>query len=1036
MRLIAVSLFLALIGKVDAFVFSEFMAVNDAAHADAAGEFDDWVEIYNPEDAPRDLGGLYLSNDRDDPSLWQVPEDTVVAPLGHLLIWLDNDPEQGPLHAPFRLSGSRGVLILTDRDGATVLDEIEFPAQHPDIAFGRETPQSDTATFLLNPTPGEPNDPTGVSSLGGVRYSRPAGVFHEPFEVTLSTETEGGVIRYTTNGREPSIFNGTTYSEPFTISESMCLRAHVQVGGKVVSPLETQIYLAVDDAVHAFDSNLPVVLIDSRGHDFSKDTSLSMGFPQSPVCSTFFDTTADGRAAVAAEPQHVGRAGMNVRGASSRGWPKKQYKFETWGELDEDRDVPLLDLPEDSDWILAAPYFDKSLMRNEITFRWWEKLGYYSPRTRFIELFVDMDGDARFTMDDYQGVYVLTEKIKASAERLDIDDESYIVEATNVNQHWTSSTGIRLKYVEPRDGEDAPERKQAVRDHYNAVEQAVLADDQDYRSRLAVDSHIDYDIMRELSRNIDGASTFLSLDASGKVQMGPLWDYNQAYGLTRLFAPVPGWRTDGWNESYMTNGAHWMKWWNQLDEDPEYQQQWEDRWVELRQGVFTNEALLGDIDAIAALLDEGAQRNFERWDALGKAVWSTGGSTRADPGEGERDTYAKEVAFVRDWLTARLEWIDSQVPSPPGFNTNGGAVPEGFALEMHPGSGFKPSAGNVYFTLDGNDPRDPGGAINPEATVYTESIPLSSDSVVSARTRSLFGGWSTLRRATFLVGTEPVSSTNLTVSEIHYNPKGSDDLEFVELVNRGQTPVDLSDVKIQGAIEFTFPARSLGPGDVILVVEDRKAFVEHYQIDEDLVAGQWVGALSNGGEELVVLAPTGEPILTFSYDDRDGWPPSADGQGASLERVSIASDDLGDAGAWRASGLAGGSPGTLNGDSDALSYTHWQAGFGQDWTSNVAEDPDEDGYVNLVEFAFGTSPLERSDIPKVTVRKQGESLELAHPKTSERQVEITLESSPDLLAWDPVETVDREDGVSEVTLRSFPPASVQLYLRLRVSLVK
>ncbi|MDB4808549.1 CotH kinase family protein [Verrucomicrobiales bacterium] len=1040
MRSFLVFLLLFNIGlaRSSAFVITEFMAINDALHADEQGEFDDWVEVYNPEDAPQDLGGLYLSNDREDPTLWRLPGDTVIAPLGRLLIWLDNDPEQGPLHAPLRLSGAGGVVILTDRDGETLLDEIEYPAQHPDIAFGRAAPEAEATIFLLRPTPGEPNDPTGVFAIGGVNYSRPAGVFNEAFEVTLSTETEGGVIRYTTNGREPSIFNGTTYTEPFTISESMCLRAHVTVGGQVVSPLATQIYLLVDDDVSNFDSNLPVVLIDSRGYDFSQDTS--PGFPQSSVCSVFFDAEENERASVKAEPCHVGRAGMNVRGASSRGWPKKQFKFETWGELDEDRDVALLGLPADSDWILAAPYFDKSLMRNEITFRWWEKLGYYSPRTRFIELFVDMDGDERFTMDDYQGVYVLTEKIKSSADRLEINEDGYILEATNVNQHWTSATGIRLKYVDPREGEEVPDRKQAVREHYSMVEQAVLNDDfqdptEGYRKHLDLPSHVDYDIMRELSRNIDGASTFLSLNDAGKVQMGPLWDYNQSYGLTRLFDPVPGWRTDGWNGSYMTNGGHWMKWWDQLDEDPEYQQQWEDRWVQLRQGVFTNEALLGDIGAIASLLDEGAQRNFERWDALGKAVWSTGGSTRADPGEGERDTYAKEVGFIREWLTARLEWIDSQVPSPPSFNQNGGAVPAGFDLEMNPGTEFKGFTGSVYYTVDGSDPRESGGTINTQASVYGAVIPLSEDTIVTARARSLFGGWSTLRRATFLVGTESSSSSNLTVSEIHYNPEGADDLEFVELVNRGQVPIDLSNVQIQGAVDFTFPTRSLGPNEVILVVEDQEAFLAHYQSDEFLVAGQWEGALGNGGEEVVITTPSGEPILAFAYDDSEGWPTMADGTGASLERISITSDNLGEASAWRASAQTGGSPGLVGESRPALSYADWQASFGEDLMGDPAADPDGDHYANLIEFALGSSPIDRSAFPSIKVQRNENTLEIVHPKTSERKVVITLESSVDLIEWSEVEMVTQEESAAGVVLRSGEMQDLEgLYLRLRISL--
>lgn len=477
-----------------------------------------------------------------------------------------------------------------------------------------------------------------------------------------------------------------------------------------------------------------------------------------------------------------------------------------------------------------------------------------------------------------------------------------------------------------------------------------------------------------------------------------------------------------------------MKWWNQLDEDPEYRQQWEDQWVELRQDVFTNEALLGDIEAIAALLEEGAQRNFERWDALGKAVWSTGRSTRADPGKSERDTYAKEVAFVREWLTGRLAWIDSQVPSPPSFNQNGGPVPTGFSLEAEPGSGFKASSGSVYFTLDGSDPREPRGTIDTKATVYGEPILLSEDTVVTAQTQSLFGNWSTLRRATFLVGTEHASSTNLTASEIHYNPEGSDDLEFVELVNRGQAPLDLSKVQIQGAVKLTFPTRSLAPNKVVLIVENQEAFLAHYQIDKSLVAGQWAGALSNGGEEFTITTPSGEPILTFAYDDSDGWPSMADGKGASLERVSISSDNLAEASAWRASAQSGGSPGLIGESCPILSYAEWQASFGEDWMGDPAADPDGDDYPNLIEFALGTSPIDRLAFPSIEVQWKENTIEITHAKPDERQAEITLESSDDLTQWVEVEMVNREESAAGVTLRSNKMLDSEgRFLRLKIS---
>ena len=875
-------------------LMTEFMAVNKGTLADEAAEFDDWVELFNATDEPVDIAGFYLSDDPDDATLWQIPPapngETIIPPEDYLIVWSDNDSDQGALHGPFKLASEGGVVSLSDPSGAAI-DSIAYPAQHPDIAFGRTSIEGDTFSFLLAPTPGETNESTGVSQVGGVTFSKEAGVFREPFQLTMETVTEGSSIKYTTDSKEPGLFAGATYAGPIEIGSSTTLRAGVFVGGQRISPLQTQIYLAMDSELAAFESNLPVVLIDSRGHDFARDTSLGTEFEQSPVASAFFDGEGEGRTSLTTAPSYLGDAGMHVRGASSREWPKQQFRFETWGPSYEDRAVGLLGLPADADWILAAPYFDRSMMRNHLTFRWWEALGYESPRTEFFELFLDQDGDGRFTMADYQGVYVLTETIKRTNDRLDIAslkaneegsfDGDYAIEATNVNQHWVSQKGTRLKYVEPREAELVPEVEAWIRNHFNDLEATVFSDDFEQSAEiLDVPSHVDYDIMRELSRNIDGASTFLSF-REGKVHMGPLWDCNQAYGLTRLFTPNPGWMTDGWNVEYMLQSAHWMKWWDHLENDPNYQTAWEDRWVELREGALSDERLLGAIDATASLLAESAERNFERWDILGKAIWVTGGFTRADPGEAERDSFAKEVAYVKDWLTARLAWIDSKVSSPPSFSPAGGAaVPDGFVLEIGQTEGFKPFGGTFYYTTTGRDPRLSGGGLNEAAIGYQEPFALTKTVTVSARARSIFGKWSSLRRATFLVGTEPASASNLTLSEFHYNPKGSDATEFIELANRGDRAIDLTGVRLAEAVEFTFGRRALEPGQVVLVVEDPDVF----STDDPSVAGAWEGRLANGGETILILSAMGEEILTLQYGAEGDWPGKADGLGVVSAR--------------------------------------------------------------------------------------------------------------------------------------------------------
>lgn len=974
-------------------VVSEILASNQAVLADPEGEFDDWVEIYNSEGTDLDLRGYFFSDDPEEPTKWRIAgEEAVMVPAGgYLLLWLDGDTEAGPTHLPFRLKAKGDFFLLTAPDGVTALEEIALPLQHADISYGRTTGGGETFRYLINPTPGAANDPLGVNVLEGLTFSEGAGTFVDPFDLSLATTSTGATIRYTLDGSLPTESNGEDFAASLNVSLTSCVRAALFLGARRISPVETRIFLALDSSLASFDSNLSIMMLDSQGYDFSGNTDPRTDYPATSVCAGIFEAPEGGRAAVTDDPQFMGRAGMNVRGASSKVWPKKQFKFETWDEDDNDRDVSLLGMPADSDWILHAPYFDKTLMRNQFVYHWWEELDYYSPRSRYVEVFVNPNPNEAFSMDHYQGVYLLMEKIKRSPDRMDVTklDETntaaaeitggYIAQATNINENWVSSQSTRYKYVEPSEDDGFTAQKTWLRNYVQAAENSVFAanfadPENGYAKYLDVPSQIDYDIMRELSRNADGASTFFSIDRGGKLKMGPLWDYNQALGLSSLTASGYGnsYDTFGSNRYYM-RANHWISWWDKLDDDPNYQRAWNDRWVSLRENTFTSDQLLGHIDSTAALLEEAQMRNHDKWDILGKAVYVVNGKTRADPGDLGRDTYAKEVAYLRDWVEARLLWLDSQVPSPPDFNQNGGSVPVGFNLEMSEGTEFQAFPGLVHYTTDGSDPAAPGA----EASVYTIPLTLNVNAHILARTQNeTEGTWGALREATFLVGTQPADSAGLVISEIHYNPDGSDDLEFVELTNRGSVSINLTGVQLSTAVEFTFGAIELKPGGSVLIVEDEAAFSALFASPESpeyvegiFIAGQWSGRLNNAGDIIDLLNLDGELLHQVSYGQDGEWPGEADGKGFSLELRDLGSDPA-LAINWRLSTFNNGTPGTVPavglvtvGDWLALHFT--EAEQLDPEVGDILADPDHDGLSNLLEFGLGSNPRVAETSPSI-----------------------------------------------------------------------
>ena len=155
----------------------------------------------------------------------------------------------------------------------------------------------------------------------------------------------------------------------------------------------------------------------------------------------------------------------------------------------------------------------------------------------------------------------------------------------------------------------------------------------------------------------------------------------------------------------------------------------------------------------------------------------------------------------------------------------------------------------------------------------------------------------------------------LLISEIHYNPDGSDEFEFIELYNASDSVLDLSSLKISEGVEFLFPARSyLNPQAVGLIVENREQFDLRYgDPDSDFyspnltIFGQWSGQLSNGGERLQIVTLEGDERVSLAYGTSLPWPEEADGGGASLE-LRAPELDSSEPGSWRAS-IPNGTPG-------------------------------------------------------------------------------------------------------------------------------
>ena len=120
-------------------VINEFMASNNTSAQDPQGQYDDWIEIYNYGANAVNIGGMYLTDNPDSPTKWQVPGNNIaatnIAAGGFLMIWADDDTTDTGLHANFKLSADGEQIALFDSDGSTLIDSITFPGQTADISY-------------------------------------------------------------------------------------------------------------------------------------------------------------------------------------------------------------------------------------------------------------------------------------------------------------------------------------------------------------------------------------------------------------------------------------------------------------------------------------------------------------------------------------------------------------------------------------------------------------------------------------------------------------------------------------------------------------------------------------------------------------------------------------------------------------------------------------------------------------------------------------------------------------------------------------
>ena len=238
-------------------IFINEMAPNSSTYADANGDVEDWIELYNGGTEPVNIGGLFLSDNPNNLLKWQIAASEVIDPGDFAIIYADKEPERGGLHAVFNLKADGETVILSQvmDNELVILDSITYPAVPAFASYGRTTDGDSDWTFFGEMTPDAPNE-EGSPYLAPPVITPERGVYSDNVTVSISHNDEDAEIHFTTDGSEPDD-DDPLYQNAFTVSDtqSVIIRAKAYKDGQAPSISVEQSYLF--DIHH----DLPVVML-------------------------------------------------------------------------------------------------------------------------------------------------------------------------------------------------------------------------------------------------------------------------------------------------------------------------------------------------------------------------------------------------------------------------------------------------------------------------------------------------------------------------------------------------------------------------------------------------------------------------------------------------------------------------------------------------------------------------------------------------------------------------------------------------------
>ncbi|MFK7806630.1 MAG: CotH kinase family protein, partial [Saprospiraceae bacterium] len=875
---------------------NEILASNSNTNTDEFGQDDDWIEIYNDSPIDVNIGGMYLTDDMTNLAKWFIPASqpsvTTIPAFGYLLIWCDDEAIQGPLHAPFKLSASGESIALVDSDGTTVLDNYTFGPQSANISIGREQDAETPWVFFTVPTPEEDN------SSGNIQANMPVataagGHYNNAFTVSLSTNTTGGVIYYTTDGSEPTD-NDSEYNNPLTIDETTVLRARTFSNGMDPSRTMTHTYL------FGIDHEFPIFCLSTADDNFfGDDEGIYENFLdpiEQPIHVELFE--ADGTFGFRQD------MGVQIHGRHSQTYPHKGLSFRTRNQYGNNKInyalFPEMPFDEYGSFILRASGNDwkRMLCRDACASSLIRDMADVDSLIKDPE--VDMQGyrpAVVYLNGEYFGIHNLREKLDFRYLKTHHDipkgAADLIANTQNVEHGEIDAWEAYQTFIEGADFNDP-------------------ADLAEIKANIDLDHFMDYFIFNIYIDNNDwpgNNNRRWRLREEGQKWRYWIYDLDGSFGLNPL---SDDYNSGDWTspsvemvmaetETYSHNEPYSTLLLRKLMENDSLRVKFINRMADQLNVLFTSDRVLNRIDEFEAVyVNEIPQHADFWWD--GDNDWA-----------GDMDiarlfaTHRTEEVFnqYRDFFTDNIdEVVELTMTAAP---IAGGEIhlnTMNLYTEQYPWTGTHFSGIDVpLYTIP-----NPG-------YIFTGWTPASLGDE-SATTMNLSGDETIT--AHFSLGS--TQTGNIVINEINYNsPDNCDAGDWIELYNAGTDTVDISGWFLEDGSGnyFNIPHNtSLEPDSYLVLAQDQLKFTTVHPTVTNYIGGfgnSITGGfgLSNGGEWISINNANRSFQDTVHYLDNTPWPLEADGTGPSLELINPGSDNA-LAQNWFALAGQKGSPGKVN----------------------------------------------------------------------------------------------------------------------------